>query len=281
MEQQNVEEKPLGSVPSNADVAQSVEQDFRKVKVVGSIPTIGSMDKRPSRLARSEEKKAFRRLILTVIGTLIILLSLVFLGLPALIKLSLFMANLKGGGDTTQQKDTTQPYSPHLEASYTATNSAKIDVSGYAEPNSTLEVFLNGESLKKILLKDDGQFSLPDVSLKEGENKITAITKDSGGNTSQPSEPLIVLFKKTPPALEVSDPQDGQSFKGDNNKAKINGLTEVGANVTVNGRLVLVRSDGTFSYDFPLGSGDNPLKIISTDVAGNQTTVERKINYQP
>ena len=35
--------KVAGPAPSYADVAQLVEQRFRKAKVVGSIPTIGSM----------------------------------------------------------------------------------------------------------------------------------------------------------------------------------------------------------------------------------------------
>ncbi len=287
MEQESVEEKPSGSVPSSADVAQSVEQDFRKVKVVGSIPTIGSnaddanMPRQSSRLMRFEEKRAFRRLVLTLLGTVAIILALVFLGLPALIKFSLFMGGLKGSNEASTAKDTTLPYPPHLEAPYTATNSARITLSGYAEPNSTLEVFLNSESLKKILLKDDGQFEIADVPLKEGENKITAVTKDAADNTSQPSDTLLVIYKKTPPSLEVSEPSDGQGYNGENKKAKISGITEAGATVTVNGRLVMVKSDGSFIYDFPLSNGDNPLKIVATDIAGNQTTVERKVIFSP
>lgn len=238
------------------------------------------MESRFSRLTRFEEKKAYRRLFLTVIGTIVVLLSVVFLGVPALVKFSLFIGNLRGGGETITQ-DTTPPYPPHLEAPYTATNSASIAVSGYAEPGTTLEVFLNGESLKKILLGNDGQFSLADVPLIERENKITAQAKDAAGNISQPSDPLIITFKRTPPALEINEPPEGQGFSGNQREVQITGLTETGATVTVNGRLVMVKNDGTFTYSLPLNAGENLLKIVATDMASNQTTIERKVTFTP
>lgn len=238
------------------------------------------MGKRFSRLARFEEKRAYRRLFLTILGTVIILLSLVFLGLPALVKFSLFIGNLRGGSEISTS-DTTPPFPPRLEAPYTATNSAKIAISGFAEPGTTLEVFLNGKSLKEILLGNDGQFSLPDVLLTEGENKITATAKDAAGNISQPTEPLVIIYKRTPPALEISQPQEGENFSGEKKEAKINGLTEGDATITINGRQVLVRNDGTFTYLLPLIPGDNLIKIIATDIAGNQTIVERKVTFSP
>lgn len=239
------------------------------------------MEKRFSRLAHFEEKRAYRRLLLTLTASLIILLSLIFLGIPALIKFSLLISSLKGSSETSTISDTTPPYPPRLEAPYTATNSAKIAVSGYGEPGTTLEVFLNGASLKKILFGNDGQFSLSDISLTEGENKITATAKDATGNISQPGNTLVIIYKKTPPALDITEPQDGQSFNGENKEAKITGITEAGAIVTINGRLVMVRHDGTFTYSLPLSSGENLIKIIASDIAGNQTIVERRVNYAP
>lgn len=242
------------------------------------------MKGRFSRLARFEEKKAYRRLFLSILGTAVIILSLIFLGIPALVKFSLLISNLRTGGQATLDStyvDTTPPFSPRLEAPSTATNTAQIAISGFAEPEATLEIFLNGESFKKILIGNDGQFSLPEVPLNEGENKITATAKDAAGNISQPTEPLIIFYKRTPPALEISEPQEGENFSGEKKEAKISGLTESGISLSINGRLVMVKSDGSFSYILPLTPGENLIRIVATDIAGNQTIIERKVTYSP
>ncbi len=238
------------------------------------------MNNRPSRLTRLEIKNAYKRILLSLLATVIIVLSLVFLGVPAMIKVSVFMGNLKSGDSGTSQEDTTSPYPPRLEASYTATNSATVAVSGYAEPGTSLEVFLNSKSLKKFLVGSDGQFDLPGVTLREGENKITAIAKDTAGNASKPSEPLVITYKNKPPMVEISEPQEGQSFNGDKN-IKISGKTEPGSSVYINGRFVVVGDDGSFTFSLPLNQGENTLQIVVTDIAGNQTTVERKVTYNP
>lgn len=242
--------------------------------------TLFTMRKPISRLARFEERRAYRRIIFSVLGTIIILVSFLFLGIPALREFSLFMANLRGGSDLTTQ-DTTPPYTPRLEAPYTATNSATITISGYAEPNTSVEIFLNGLTFKKILIGNDGNFILPNINLSEGENKITAQAKDAANNQSQPADPLIIIYKKTPPKLEITQPNDGENFSGENKNASIVGLTDTETTVTVNNRFVMVKNDGSFSYSYPLNSGENLSKIIATDKAGNQTTVEKKVNYSP
>ena len=239
------------------------------------------MKNRLSRLSRFEEKKVYRRILLSILATVILFLSVIFLGVPALVKFSLFLGSLHGTSETSQQQDNTPPFAPRLEAPYTATNSARITITGYAEASTTLEVFLNNRSLKKILLGKDGQISLPNITLDEGDNKITAISKDTAGNTSQPSDPLTIVYKNKVPVLEINDPQEGQTFSGDNKQITINGITDVGATVTINNRLVLVNDDGSFSYPVSLNNGDNTFNIVSIDIAGNQTTVERKVTFNP
>jgi hypothetical protein len=43
--------------------------------------------------------------------------------------------------------------------------------------------------------------------------------------------------------------------------------------------LVVLHSDNSFSYSYPLNDGDNILTIVATDAAGNQTKVTRKVTY--
>ncbi|MFH0863684.1 MAG: Ig-like domain-containing protein [Candidatus Gottesmanbacteria bacterium] len=233
-----------------------------------------------SRLNRFEEKNAYRRLFFTIFITITIIFLAIFLGIPGLMRLSIFIGNLKSNGEVTVQ-DTTAPYPPRLEASYTATNSANVTISGYAKSGTTIEVFLNGKTLKAFLIGSDGQFIIPNVTLREGENKITARSKDTLGNTSQPSNPLKVLYKNKPPEVKISEPEDGQNFNDENKSVKVSGQTEIGSTIYINGRLVILQSDGSFSFSLPLNEGENILKIEVTDIAGNQTTIEKKVTYSP
>ncbi len=59
------------------------------------------------------------------------------------------------------------------------------------------------------------------------------------------------------------------------------GTTDQDVTVTISGRIVVVKSDGSFSYNMPISDGANKLEIVSTDAAGNSTKVERNVTYQP
>ena len=94
------------------------------------------------------------------------------------------------------------------------------------------------------------------------------------------SEVFTVISKKSKPTLDVSSPMDNQQIRQELNTITVSGKTNDEANtVSVNERLAIVRSDGSFSYDLTVPDGDSTIKIIATDTAGNQITVERKINY--
>jgi hypothetical protein len=92
---------------------------------------------------------------------------------------------------------------------------------------------------------------------------------------------MIIFFDTSPPELTISEPPDQSDYYGDENQVKIMGLTEEGARVTVNGRLVVMNQDGSFEFTFSLSEGTNPIKIVATDQAGNQAEKEITINYSP
>ena len=56
-------------------------------------------------------------------------------------------------------------------------------------------------------------------------------------------------------------------------------MTDDNIAVTINDRMVVIKTDNSFSYGYPLNEGDNILNIVATDAAGNQTTVQRKVTY--
>jgi len=107
-------------------------------------------------------------------------------------------------------------------------------------------------------------------------------TQDSQGVTSEwsavrrfriySSSRQSLLQDQTPPALEVSPPQQlGHLFI-------VRGRTEVGASVTINGEFVELDSDGNFSKTVELAKdGWNDLVIASVDPSGNRTERRERV----
>lgn len=234
-----------------------------------------------SRISRIEERQTKKQLFLVVIGTIILLLLIFTVGIPLVVNLSVMIGNLKSRQPLVDRGDKTAPFPPTLTPVATATNSAVLKLEGYAEPQSTLTVMLNGSEVKKVLVASDGAFSFTDLTLDEGENRIAATATDQAGNESKESSALSVVFKKNAPKLEISEPQENQIFDKNNQEITIAGKTDIGNRVTVNERFVSVRDDGFFSYRLRLSDGENTLNIVTTDQAGNTTKLERKVTYQP
>jgi hypothetical protein len=60
-------------------------------------------------------------------------------------------------------------------------------------------------------------------------------------------------------------------------KATINGMTEVGDTVTINGERARVLGNGSFIKRLPISSGTNTFTIVSTDKHGEKTTLVRTL----
>ena len=59
------------------------------------------------------------------------------------------------------------------------------------------------------------------------------------------------------------------SFTVDQGMVEVRGTAEPGASLLINGKFVLVKNDGTFSYNVEIGKGRNKIIISMTDGAGN------------
>ncbi|EKD87591.1 MAG: hypothetical protein ACD_36C00012G0003, partial [uncultured bacterium] len=140
-------------------------------------------------------------------------------------------------------------------------------------------LFRNDSEIKKLTLDESGNFSVP-IKLSEGANAISTKIIDEEGNASELSTVYTVTYKKSAPVLEVSQPNDGDNITGEKNTVLVSGRAEENAKVTINGRLAILGSDGSFHVTITLSEGDNTITIIATDKAGNQTLIERKVNYQ-
>ena len=232
-----------------------------------------------SRLAKKEEARNLRRALLFSFLTLALALGLIFLGTPALIKMAIFIGNLRSASVPIETKDTLPPAPPKLKPLPAATNSAQITLEGFAEAGSTVEIFLSGISTKKTITETDGSFLVSNLELTLGRNEIEVQATDKAGNTSQKSNKLVIIYDETPPDLIIKEPVKGASFFTPEKQIEIKGETEPEATVTVNGRFVIVDSEGKFNYPLTLSEGENRIKITATDQAGNQTEEEITINY--
>jgi hypothetical protein len=67
----------------------------------------------------------------------------------------------------------------------------------------------------------------------------------------------------------------------DQNSLVVKGTAEPGANILINGRYVLVKSDGSFSYPMELGRGKNKIVVSMTDAAGNAVSETHVVTYTP
>lgn len=212
-----------------------------------------------------------------------ILLSVIFVFVMYKWGIPFFMDMIagKGGIKITQDKDIIPPQAPVLSALPEATNSSSIWVEGFTEAGASLELLINDNISQVSKANEDGSFSITGT-LKPDTNRVNVRATDEARNVSS-SEVKIVTLDEKPLELSITSPKDGAEFFGKNNQViEVSGETnKKEAQVIVNSSFVLVGSDGKFVHRFQLANGNNELKIIASDRAGNTAEETIKILYTP
>jgi hypothetical protein len=247
-----------------------------------SVPNKVRKQKRLVPSLKEQEQIIYRRVL--IIGSIIVfvIVILLFWGLQIFVRLAEFLGVFWGASQVPSvSQDVIPPFTPILEGIPIATNSARLPFRGVAEAGSSVEIFLNSELKKKLLVGQDGSFLVEDLNLVEGENRIEVRSSDSAGNNSPLSSPSVVIFDKTAPPLELWEPQDKAVFVGEKREIKVVGQTEPQTTVTVNGFWTIIDQDGKFSYSLSLSQGENKIMIIAQDIAGNKIEREKTVYYNP
>jgi hypothetical protein len=150
-------------------------------------------------------------------------------------------------------------------------NSKTVTVSGVVDPGSTIKI--DGQN---VTVDANGNFS-QDITISGDSAVINIVATDPAGNTAQ--DVLQVSVDTTPPILTVTTPVAFQEIH--KLPVTVEGQTEAGATVTVNGNSVEVGSDGTFSYDLAtLGEGEiSVIQVVAKDAAGNTTAKQISVKY--
>ena len=227
-----------------------------------------------SRLAQREIRRNNRKALLYILLTLGFFVMLFFLGIPALIKLAIFLGDLKSSGTPVETQELVPPSPPSFKPIPPATNNNHITVEGFGEPGATVEIFVSESSGGSVVAENDGSFKFNNITLTTGMNEIYAKVTDNTGQISGPSGKLKIVYNNTAPDLEITEPADGSRYNVSKTKIAIKGKTSPEATLTINDHLIILSSDGSYNYNFALSSGENKVKVVATDSAGNKTEKE-------
>ncbi len=169
---------------------------------------------------------------------------------------------------------------PTLQPLPEYTNDATPEIKGTAMPGKVVELFLDGNRLGETVSDKNGQFVFtPTKKIADGKHKVTAQLRE-GKNESSLSLPVVFVVDTTPPDLVIESPEDGAKLtfnKDDELVTTVKGQSEAGVEIKVNDRLAKVDIDGGFEVEVPLKEGENTLKAVSTDKAGNSTEKEIRV----
>lgn len=233
------------------------------------------------RSLRRTEKKIKQNIVLVVILSIIIIYALLNWGLPLLIdSLSLFKG-LQSKTETVKALEDAAIAPPFLNIPFEATNSATIDIQGYASPNLKIEIYVDDNLKTTVQTDSEGNFKAENILLELGINNIYGKTVNEEGAKSLSSKNIKVIYSNDRPTLEISEPGDGSQIKGGDKKVKVSGKTDPDSSVTVNSISAIIRNDGTFSTEVNINDGDNIITVVATNSVSNSSKVERKVNYAP
>ncbi|RMG19174.1 MAG: hypothetical protein D6729_05880, partial [Deltaproteobacteria bacterium] len=108
-------------------------------------------------------------------------------------------------------------------------------------------------------------------ALRTGTYYWTVHTVDAAGLESPPAPPwrLTVAQDRKPPRLVIRAPEEGAVVQAD--RVVVEGVTEAGAKVKVNGKPVTLGEGGTFGAEVKLAPGLNQIVVEAVDAANNVT----------
>lgn len=229
------------------------------------------------------EEQSKHTIIFSVLGIIVIIVFLLIFGTTLFEKYVLFIGKSKSTNtvNSTQQSYINYIAPPILDDTSAATNSATIKITGTAAKGQIIKLYVNGQMSGEQNTDTNGDFSFDKVTLNTGSNDIKAKAFSGTDKQSNYSNDLSITYLNKGPNLTVDAPQDNSTVSGGSSTLVIQGSTDPNNNVTVNGSWAIVNDSGSFSYNFTLQKGDNNISIVATDQAGNTTTVQRKVTYNP
>ena len=230
------------------------------------------------RSAKRLAKKSRRNFIITLILISFLLYATITWILPFFITGLGFITDfLKPNQKIVTKTENTSLAPPVLAVPFEATNTAQIDIKGYATSHSKVKLFLDDEARETVAVSAQGEFIIPNVLLSLGTNNIYAKTLDEKDSESLPSKTIKIIYDDEKSSLTLTEPEDNKIIQGGDKKIKFSGKTEPGVQVFINESQIIVDSEGNFTRELPLNDGDNNFDIKAVDQAANTTEISRKV----
>ena len=147
------------------------------------------------------------------------------------------------------------------------TNSTRVLVSGGTEQGAAVTV--NGQNVNVV-----GTVFSSFVTLVEGANKVTVISKDIAGNRNIVT--ATVYLDTRQPDLVLTSPVDGVALGS--RVVPVFGSVDWGTDVFINGELAIVR-DFVFSTTVQMSDdGTFTIEVVARDQAGNTAIADRTVH---
>ncbi len=221
-----------------------------------------------SRLTRNQGKKIARQSLGMIIFAIVAVLVFIFILMPKLIGL---FFNFIGTGDLSfKEEDTVPPQIPVVLPLPESTKEDQLLVEGYAEAKTKVIILNNSEKVGEVTVDDEGAFEY-ELILVNGDNSLSFYGIDEAENESTVTTPFTIVQDKEAPTLELENLTNGQEILSKSNQNYvIKGKTEPRAKLSVNERSIYVNADGGFQANYFLAEGDNELKFVMEDRAGNK-----------
>ena len=135
------------------------------------------------------------------------------------------------------------------------------------QPDRSLQIVVNGAVVKTNPLDPSGAFNVA-LTLRDGPNLISVTLV--GARDVVAASSYTVVLDRTPPTVTISRPRAGDVL--DTKGFVVEGSTEPGATITVNGHTVVPTPEGAFSDSLQAAAGPLTISVVSRDRAGNETT---------
>jgi hypothetical protein len=234
---------------------------------------------RRSRLSKSFQKRSRNTLILSILAIFAILYLLFRYGLPLISDASFLFGRVTSSdkqlSETSEKEQEFVPI-PNLDPLPKATKEMELKLTGTSLPGLKIEVYLNGTNTKSAIVDKNGDFEVV-LNLTDGENIIKAKAVKNTINSGF-SDSVVIIYKEKGPELTIDSPSDGAQLSGQK-LIEVKGKTDPGSSVIVNDFQAIIDSNGNWTYSLTLKGGDNEIKTISTDPAGNTTEKTIRVNY--
>ncbi len=200
-------------------------------------------------------------------------------GLKFVLDTSIFIAGidkpLKIDPDNVSSNDIL--FEPKLYNLPDATNSAELSIEGNAPQKTDIAVFVNSIEEKNPDQNEDGDFEAS-IPLKKGENKIYVKVTTKDKKESKKSRIYTVYYLHDKPDVIIETPTDGHIATSQD--VRVSGTVSALSSVKVNGAPAVLSSDGRFSHSVQLSEGSNTIRVLATDIAGNESLTEINVTYE-